>query len=507
MKLESKISKVRLLEDRALVTRVFSTQMGPGQEVFKLEEISPILSDKTLTARVVSGEKISLTECRVVRRKRTQREKSSEEVQQLQDRLQELDDQFLLLDTKLRLIGVSINSTDKLLQDWLNEIAKDVHWERGGHKEWESELQQLTSVLQAHRAERLQLKAESEENREERERVNSQYVALNQPNDKMEAHLVLGFESESESETELFVEVQYVVPSACWRPCYLARWQGGQLYLESQACVWQKTGEDWDDVELEFSTQRAALGTSAPKLSRDVLRLQKKQKQVVVQSREESVIEKHVATQEVPGIDDGGEVLTLEAPAPANVLSDGRPYRIPLSKFATELEVKNVALAELAPCVFCTTRQKNQSGKPLLPGPVDLIKQSGLVGRTYLEHSSPGEEFQLSWGTCPEVSVHREHREGKEDSKMVSSWKTVDHTVKIHLRNQVEDEISFQVKERIPVSELKEVKVEQNLKKTGERLKADKNGFVVWSVELGAFEQKTLELRYKVLKKKKVVEA
>ena len=53
-----------------------------------------------------------------------------------------------------------------------------------------------------------------------------------------------------------------------------------------KSIVRRDTGEDWNDVDLLFSTQRPSLGTEPPLLSNDVLRLKKKEAQVHVETRE-----------------------------------------------------------------------------------------------------------------------------------------------------------------------------------------------------------------------------
>lgn len=504
MKIEAPIQKVRLLEDRALITRQTEFEIEPGSHTVYLENVSPILADKTLTARLSCESPVTLTECRIVRRQRSDSEQSNQELQDLAKRVQEVADAAEFLNDRLRNWEALESSSCEILAHWLNQTGTDVHWGRGDAQTWELQLKAFTEKQQVAQRERLQIQSELEETSKQHRHLAQQLAEKQTPSENIEASLLLALDSQEASTVRL--EIEYVVPSACWRPAYSARWQDENLEMMSQACVWQNTGEDWHEVELTFSTQRATLGTSPPILSRDILRLQKKQKQVLIQTREESVIVKHKKAAQVPGIDDGGEVLSLLAPAKATVLSDGRPYRIPLFSFSSQTQQERLVLAELAECVVSNSLQKNTSKHPLLPGPVELIKSGGLVGRTYLEHTSPAQEFRLNWGAVPAVSVHREHLTGKQEQSVVSSWKTVSHTVKLHLRNQTQETQEFLVRERIPVSELKEVKVVEHPKKTTEKRTADSNGFVEWQIRLEPYQQKSLELHYDLQKKKKVVD-
>ena len=84
------------------------------------------------------------------------------------------------------------------------------------------------------------------------------------------------------------LRVTYLVPCAVWRPAYratLKQVEGGEaVTVECEAVVWQRTEEDWKDVEMAFSTARPTLGASPPRLVEDRLYLRDKtqqEKQVV----------------------------------------------------------------------------------------------------------------------------------------------------------------------------------------------------------------------------------
>ena len=50
--------------------------------------------------------------------------------------------------------------------------------------------------------------------------------------------------------------------------------------------------------------------------------------------------------------------------------------------------------------------------------------------------------------------------------------------------------------ERVPVSEIDKVKIEVDTARTSERKAPDAEGMIRWDVTLGAYERRTLELRY-----------
>lgn len=494
------IQKVRLLEDRAFVTRCFTKEMEAGQHKLILEQFTPVAVDKSLNVRGSSG--LEIHDSRIVRRPLVESKKSSQEAQRLQEQVEQLNIELKLTEERASVCGRTTEAVHELFTEWLKQSAEDVVWDKANPEEWPEAVDRLRSSLMQSAEQETDLRQEVAKLREKREDLVSQLDNLAQPNDDIHARLEIDLELAEPNSVEL--EIEYCVPAACWRPYHRAEWSGDELNFRAQACVWQHTGEDWSDVQLSFSTQRAVLGTEPPKLSRDLLSLQKKQKTVVVETREESVKVLEKTVEQMPGIDDGGEVLNLEAPHTASIPSDGRPYRVELFCFQGQAEAERTVLAELSHCLFLNSRQTNTSTFPLLAGPVDLVKGSGLVGKSSVEFVAPGQSFVLSWGPDPSIRVHRVGSTGKEDSSFASSWKSTEHKVEINLSSLGEEAKSFEVTERIPVSELKHVKIEQHIDKTTGKKKADENGFVKWKIDLPGRGRKKLELAYTLSKKKSV---
>jgi len=208
---------------------------------------------------------------------------------------------------------------------------------------------------------------------------------------------------------------------------------------------------------------------------------------------------------EVPGIDDGGVPLTLEASRKATIPSDGQPYRAPVFSFVSPAEGELVATPEISLAAVYKSVQHNSAPLPLLAGPVDLIRRGGLVGRTSVLFVAPGERFPLAWGPEGEIRVHREVEEQDEERSMLSSWIKQAHLVQVRLSNIGAKDLTLTVKERVPVSEIDKVKVAVDNSKTTDAIEPDEQGFLSWRVELPPFERKKLELRYSIKRHRDVV--
>ncbi|MFF8882074.1 DUF4139 domain-containing protein [Streptomyces flaveolus] len=69
------------------------------------------------------------------------------------------------------------------------------------------------------------------------------------------------------------LRLTHLTPCALWRPAYRAVLDGDALTLETDAVVWQHTGEDWSDGRLTLSTARSSRAGEPPRLVEDRLAL------------------------------------------------------------------------------------------------------------------------------------------------------------------------------------------------------------------------------------------
>ena len=71
---------------------------------------------------------------------------------------------------------------------------------------------------------------------------------------------------EATAETDVELQVTYVVDEASWKPLYDVRLEGQTVTLSYLASVTQRSGEDWSGVALSLSTAQPATTTELPEL-------------------------------------------------------------------------------------------------------------------------------------------------------------------------------------------------------------------------------------------------
>lgn len=295
--------------------------------------------------------------------------------------------------------------------------------------------------------------------------------------------------------------MRYTLPCAVWRPVHRATLSGDRLRWELSAMVWNGTGEDWVGAALVCSTARPGERATPPQLTDDVVGARRRGRDVVVEDREEAV---HVAregtaraTEDVPGVDDGGEARTFTASEPVDLASTGRPVVVRLDQWQSEANIAWRAAPEMSPALVRVTRQMNAGTRPLLAGPVELYGEAGAMGRTEVAFVPPGEPFELGWGAHDDVRIDRRVDSTRSEGRL--SGRT-SHTFDVVLRahNMGSEVVVACIRERVPVSELAAVTVQQPKAQPVLESGPDDDGFCQWKLSLQPGQSHELTLSYTV---------
>ena len=358
------------------------------------------------------------------------------------------------------------------------------------------------------RRELLNLDEQLQDAKEKQKDLKHQSRAADRPDRRISASIVVELVLPTPGEVEF--EVTYVVPTACWRPLHTARLEAGDtVAFITEGCVWQNCGEDWHDVRLQFSTQRPSLGFEPPLLDEDVLETREKPERVLMETRDQVISDSGLGAQakeanELPGIDDGGAPLTIEAQHKATILSDGMPYRVQIAEFSSTATTELVTVAELKPYAITKVTLANDGTVPILAGPVELIRDHGLIGRTPVLFVATGERFELGFGPDPAIRVRRKVSAVEPDQTPLSRFVAKEHNITLLVCNIGDETKQIELMERIPVSEVEQVVVEFDASESTSGSTPDENGFIKWSLELPPGGRDTVRLRYTVKKRKNV---
>ncbi|MGI5484204.1 mucoidy inhibitor MuiA family protein [Streptomyces lavendofoliae] len=500
------VTAVTCLEDRAHVERTAVLDLEAGVQRLRLGPVGALAVDRTLHAELTAGHAATVLDARIVRTWAPRGpEPSADDDSALRLRVRALEEERLALEQRRDRLRARLDLLGGLATDLLREIGEGAGAGETAASRWARELDRVDAErdscgesLRAAEARLAGLAAELGETQRAMD------LAEGEPTELV-GHVELTVEAAAAGPVRL--RLSHLTPCALWRPAYRAVLDGGSLTLETDAMVWQRTGEDWSDVRLTLSTARSAMAGEPPRLGEDRLTLQDRsaaeRRTVDVEVREEEIGELGPApVLGLPGVDDGGEARVLHSPAPVSVPADGRAHRVPLSAFTTAASSEYACSPELSPLVTQVVRGDNLSGHALLAGPVDLVRGSGFAGRGTLDFTAPGAPFELAFGSRDDHRVVRETEESRDFAGLTQRT-VVTRTVRVHLsRFSAPGEAGERVialRERIPVSETSAVDVRLREAACSPVPDAiDAEGIARWNIALPPDGRRTVTLVYEL---------
>ncbi|MFD7645052.1 DUF4139 domain-containing protein [Kitasatospora sp. NPDC059795] len=505
------VTAVTCLEDRAQVERTAEVELAAGVHRLRLGPVTALAVDRSLHARLLGADGAETGRGRVldVRLVRSWEPPAplapGPDDSALRRRVHDLERAYAAESRRQDRLEARLALLAQLAADLLREIGEGAGVGELEQARWSRELDRVDAERESY----------GEQLRASRQRATELMAAQGN------AELALARAEQEPAELRAFVElsvecaepgrflarVGHLTACALWRPAYRAELVGGALRLETEAVVWQRTGEDWSGVALTLSTARSASAGEPPALAEDRLVLRERsaqeKKTVEVELREQVISDAGPLEPGLPGVDDGGEVRVLRAAEPVSVPSDGRAHRVPVSAFETAARSEFAAAPELSELVTEVVSFRNASGHALLAGPVDLVRGSGFTGRGTLEFTAAGAPVRLSFGSSDGLRVVREADERREGAGLGDRRTLLTRTVRLHLsRFSAPGEDAEQVvtvRERIPVSEVQAVEVRLRKDRCSpppDELDAD--GVVRWEVPLPPGGRRTVTLVYEV---------
>lgn len=505
------VTAVTCLEDRAHVERAVVLDLRAGTQRLRLGPVSALAVDRTLHAELTGDHPATVLDVRIVRSWTPRGPRPADDDSALRHRVTALEEERLALGQRRDRLRARLDLLGRLAADLLREIGEGAGFGETERARWTRELDRVDDERDSH-AERLRtvearlaaLAAELSEAQQALELSETEPAEL-------VGHIELTVQATAAGPARL--RLSHLTPCALWRPAYRAVLDGDSLTLDTDAMVWQRTGEDWSNVRLTLSTARSARATEPPRLGEDRLTLEERsaaeRRTVHVELREEEIAELGPApVLGLPGVDDGGEVRVLHSPAPVSVPADGRAHRVPLSSFTTTASSEYACSPELSPLVSQVVRFDNLSGHALLAGPVDLIRDSGFSGRGTLDFTAPGAPVDLAFGSRDDHRVLR-HTEETRDTAGITQRTVLTRTVRLHLSRfsapAEHGERVIVLRERIPVSEVSAVDVRLRDDACSPAPDAiDADGIVRWNVPLEPGGRRTVTLVYEVSASAKV---
>ncbi|MCI0386781.1 DUF4139 domain-containing protein, partial [Streptomyces sp. CNQ085] len=147
--------------------------------------------------------------------------------------------------------------------------------------------------------------------------------------------------------------------------------------------------------------------------------------------------------------------------APVDVDGDGAWHTVPVHEIPVETVTEYVCVPSAEPTVYGTVLLTNASRHPLPAGPADVLVGGDFVLTTPLPTLAPGERRRVGIGAVESVKAARRTRLRESTTGLRGGTTVLDHSVEVELANRLAHRITVEVRERVPVSTDREVRIEE----------------------------------------------
>jgi uncharacterized protein (TIGR02231 family) len=356
------------------------------------------------------------------------------------------------------------------------------------------------------------------------------------------------------------VSLNYLVADAGWSPLYNFRgdMENGQVRIEYNAIIRQRTGEDWSDVRLKLSTVSPTLsaeGTAlapftvalapimegkgianeekALKEDLGVLREQQKKAEEGQQrmstlmdnrgynwdmntaanalnvrelTNPREVFQRLLTEQEIASAE--GPSITYSLANPVSLPSKDDQQMVRINEITLKSSFYYLATPVLTSYVYRQAEILNTSGEALLNGPVSVYLDGRFVGKGEIPTVAGGQTFVLGFGTDTQLRARRELTERTDNAQ--GGNRELNFTYRIEIDNYKDTPVTIRVMDRIPISDDKASIRVTLAEKMSDKLSDDPlykrieqpKGIMRWDIEVPASSagEKTrmVEYSYKV---------
>jgi hypothetical protein len=152
----------------------------------------------------------------------------------------------------------------------------------------------------------------------------------------------------------------------------------------------------------------------------------------------------------------------FDTAAPVEVGADGLWHTVPVSEVPVRTEFEYVCVPSVDESVFGTVLVTNTSSHALLAGPVDVMIDGDFVLTAALPTLAPGQRQAVGVGVAESVQVARRTHLRESTARLRGGTTVLDHTVEVELANRLPHPVVVEVRERVPVTSDKDVRIEEH---------------------------------------------
>ena len=514
----SQIREVTLFSNQALVTREAEVQVQDGLNEILLAVEAFRVDPDSVSARVFGDGEVYSVQLKEIYLE----EAPQENIRALEEKLRELKASLKAVENSQTVLKNKEQFLGSVIDFSKTQVPQDMKTSFPQTEDLEKTLAFLGNNFEQIHQQRQTLNDETESISKKIQVVEKELasVTLRQHREKKAIEVLFN----TKQDEQIKIQASYLVYNAFWQPLYKAAvpldLEAVNLTMFSK--IYQKTGEDWKDVDLSVSNVVPLKGAGLPQLPSWILDIERPGKGVYSRERfglsrtaapqmasdemDKTVAEEAKVEKEARFVSAQRKELPLsfeyQMPRKLTIESKEKETLLPLFTKPLKGEFLHYAVPKISPLSFLVC--KATADKELLGGSMNVHFGTHFVGKTFLNEKKPGETFDLNLGADREVKIKREKITDKVKETFFGTFErnTIVRTMafKITAENLKDKPLTIHILESIPVSRTDKIKVE-DLKikpEPTEKDYQDREGVHRWSFDLEPKAVKQIDVSFVV---------
>lgn len=315
----------------------------------------------------------------------------------------------------------------------------------------------------------------------------------------------------AENEMNLNLGVSYIVSNAGWVPSYDLRALSTKKPIEIfyKGKIYQKTGQDWNNVKLFVSTYRPSYYQNRPILSplyvaeytaynNDEVFAGYAKKEKAALSNSYQMRAEIAAPNQIPvaTVSDNQMNILYELKFSQTIVSQEKEQYVILDKKEVDATYKHHTVPKLNNQVFLMAFVKNWQNLNLISGEANIYFEDNYIGKTNITGNYVKEEFPISLGVDERIIVKRIKLQDNTSQKALNANKWETESYEITVRNNTKENIELEILDQLPLSENSKITVKSL--ETGDGIYDEKTGSILWNRKISSGATDKINFSYEV---------
>ena len=323
--------------------------------------------------------------------------------------------------------------------------------------------------------------------------------------------------------------VSYLVSEAGWTPLYDMRADvtSGNINMNYKAQVYQNSGEDWENIKLNISTnnpfQNKTLPTMHPwYITYNNYQIQQKEldnkrknleisrntnygspNQPVREVLEDAIYTNNSGvaynaktTADFTTVVDHMISAEFQIDLPYDIMSNNEQHMVLIKNINIPAQYRYYTIPKLDQQAYLIAELTNLSDLQLVPAQANIFFDGSYIGETYLNPSQLDDTVNFSLGKDPNIIVRRTLMKSECKERIVGSNKEQTKAYNIEIRNLKSALVEIIVLDQIPITTNPEIEITLLDKDRANHI--EKTGNLEWKLKIKPKEKENINFRYRV---------